>query len=84
MGFNRRQEGIIQYMGTFDKVSFRFAMTQGERDETSVTGGTGSAVKVDPVIYSTGVAYSDGPLWLAVTYQKHEDWAAAGLGGKAW
>ena len=83
MGFNRRQEGIIQYMGTFDKVSFRFAMTQGERDETSVTGGTGSAVKVDPVIYSTGVAYSDGPLWLAVTYQKHEDWAAAGLGGKA-
>ena len=82
MGFNRRQEGIIQYMGTFDKVSFRFAMTQGERDETSVTGGTGSAVKVDPVIYSTGIAYSDGPLWLAVTYQKHEDWAAAGLGGK--
>ena len=83
MGFNRRQEGIIQYMGTFDKVSFRFAMTQGERDETSVTGGTGSAVKVDPVIYSTGVAYSDGPLWLAVTYQKHEDWAAAGLGSAA-
>ena len=30
-GFNRRQEGIIQYMGTFDKVSFRFAMTQGEK-----------------------------------------------------
>ena len=79
MGFNRRQEGIIQYMGSFDKVSFRFAMTQGERDETSVTGGTGSAVKVDPVIYSTGIAYSDGPLWLAVTYQKHEDWVAAGL-----
>ncbi len=79
MGFNRRQEGIIQYMGTFDKVSFRFAMTQGERDETAVTGGTGGAVKVDPVIYSTGIAYSDGPLWLAVTYQKHEDWVAAGL-----
>jgi hypothetical protein len=83
LGFNRRQEGIIQYMGTFDKVSFRFAMTQGEVDETSVTGGTGSAVKVDPVIYSTGVAYSDGPLWLAVTYQKHEDWSAAHLGGAA-
>ena len=79
MGLNRRQEGIIQYMGTFDKVSFRFAFTQGERDETSVTGGTGSAVKVDPVIYSTGIAYSDGPLWLAATYQKHEDWQAAGL-----
>jgi len=79
MGLNRRQEGIIQYMGSFDKVSFRFAFTQGERDETSVTGGTGSAVKVDPVIYSTGIAYTDGPLWLAATYQKHEDWQAAGL-----
>jgi len=79
MGLNRRQEGIIQYMGTFDKVSFRFAFTQGERDETSVTGATGGAVEVDPVIYSTGIAYTDGPLWLAATYQKHEDWQAAGL-----
>ena len=82
MGFNRRQEGIIQYMGTFDKVSFRVAMTQGERDETATTVNS-TTVKVDPVIYSTGVAYTDGPLWLAVTYQKHEDWAAAGLGAKA-
>jgi hypothetical protein len=82
LGFNRRQEGIIQYMGTFDKVSFRFAMTQGERDETTTTVNSVST-KVDPVIYSTGIAYSDGPVWLAVTYQKHEDWTAAGLGAKA-
>ena len=80
LGFNRRQEGIVQYMGTFDKVSFRFAFTQGERDETTTTGGSGATKKVDPVIYSTGVAYSDGPIWLAVTYQKHEDWTAAKLG----
>ena len=83
MGFNRRQEGIIQYMGSFDKVSFRFAMTQGERDEKTTTGGSGTTQKVDPMIYSTGVAYSDGPVWLAVTYQKHEDWVAAGLGDAA-
>ena len=66
-------------MGTFDKVSFRFAMTQGERDELTV-GRSGATKKVDPVIYSTGIAYTDGPLWLAVTYQKHEDWTAATLG----
>ena len=83
LGFNRRQEGIVQYMGSSGPVSYRFAFTQGERDEASVTGGTGSAVKVDPVIYSTGIAYSEGPIWAAVTYQKHEDWTAAGLGGKA-
>ena len=79
MGLNRRQEGIIQYMGGTGPLSYRFAFTQGERDETSVTGGTGSAVEVDPVIYSGGIAYSEGPLWLAATYQKHEDWQAAGL-----
>ena len=79
LGFNRRQEGIIQYMGSFDKLSFRFAMTQGENDELSV-GRSGDTKKVDPVIYSTGIAYSDGPVWLAVTYQKHEDWTAATLG----
>ena len=83
MGFNRRQEGIIQYMGTFDKVSFRFAFTQGENDEKTVTGGSGATHEVDPIIYSTGIAYSDGPLWLAATYQKHEDWQAHGLTGAA-
>ena len=39
-----------------------------------------NTVKVDPVIYSGGIAYSDGPIWLAATYQKHEEWAAANLG----
>ena len=79
MGLNRRQEGLIQYMGGTGPLTYRFAFTQGERDETSVTGGTGGAVEIDPVIYSTGIAYTQGPLWLAATYQKHEDWQAAGL-----
>jgi len=83
MGFNRRQEEIVQYMGSFDKISVRLAYTVGDQDETSVTGGSGSAVKVDPVIYSGGIAYSDGPIWLAATYQKHEEWAAANIGSAA-
>jgi hypothetical protein len=82
MGFNRRQEGIIQYMGSSGPMSYRLAMTQGERDETTTTVNSVST-KVDPVIWSTGVAYSEGPIWAAVTYQKHEDWVAAGLGAKA-
>ena len=82
MGFNRRQEGIVQYLGSTGPLSYRFAFTQGERDETTTTVNS-TSVKVDPVIYSTGIAYSEGPIWAAVTYQKHEDWVAAGLGGKA-
>ena len=28
-----------------------------------------------------GIAYSDGPFWGALTYQKHEEWAASLLDG---
>jgi len=78
-GFNRRQEEIIQYMGSTGNVSYRFAYTVGDNDEKAVTGGSGATGKVDPVIYSTGIAYSSGPIWAAVTYQKHDEWAAGTL-----
>jgi len=38
-------------------------------------------VKTDPVIYSMGIAYTDGPFWGALTYQKHDEWAATKLDG---
>jgi hypothetical protein len=78
MGFNRRQEEILQYMGASGKLSYRFAMTADNQTEaTSARGG----VETDPVIYSAGIAYTDGPFWGALTYQKHEEWAATKLGG---
>jgi len=82
-GFNRRQEEIIQYMGSTGNVSYRFAYTVGDADETATTGGSGATGEVDPVIYSTGIAYSNGPIWAAVTYQKHDEWAAGTLGDTA-
>ena len=75
-GFNRRQEHIIQYWSpNVNGFVFRYAQTAGSRDETGPTGD------LDPVIRSTSLAYENGPFWAAVTYQEHEDWAAAGLGG---
>jgi hypothetical protein len=82
-GFNRRQEEIIQYMGSTGNVSYRFAYTVGDQDETATTGGSGATGEVDPVIYSTGIAYSNGPIWAALTYQKHDEWAAGTLGDTA-
>ena len=79
MGFNRRQEEILQYMGSSGKVSYRFAMTADNK--TDATNGRSGNSNLDPVIYSMGIAYSDGPFWGAVTYQKHEEWAAAKLDG---
>ena len=65
-------------MGSTGKVSYRFAITADmNQDATSARG----SAKTDPVIYSMGIAYSDGPFWGAVTYQKHEEWAATLLDG---
>ena len=79
-GFNRRQEEILQYMGSSGKVSYRAAITADmQSDNTDARNGA----KQDPYILSAGIAYSDGPLWLAFTYQKHESWAATTLHGAA-
>ena len=80
-GFNRRQEEIIQYMGSTGAVSYRFAYTVGDNDEkANISHSSGNAAgEVDPIIFSTGVAYSSGPFWGAITYQKHEEWAAGTL-----
>ncbi len=76
MGFNRRQENIIQYWSpNWNGFVFRFAWTAGTRDETEHMGG-----EIDPVIRSSSLAYTNGPLWAAVTWQDHEDWTAASVG----
>ena len=77
-GFNRRQEHIIQYWSpNWNGFVFRFAWTAGNRDETAAPVGGGD---IDPVIRSSSLAYTNGPLWLAVTWQDHEDWTAASIG----
>ena len=75
-GFNRRQENIIQYWSpNWNGFVFRFAWTAGNRDETAIAGGD-----IDPIIRSSSLAYENGPLWLAVTWQDHEDWTAQSVG----
>ena len=80
-GFNRRQENIIQYWSpNWNGFVFRFAWTAGIRDESTAAVGTASS-EIDPIIRSSSLAYENGPLWLAVTWQDHEDWTAASIGG---
>ena len=74
LGFNRRQEGIIQYWSpNWNGFVFRFAWTTGDRDETHARNDH----EIDPIIRSSSLAYENGPIWLAVTWQDHEDWTAA-------
>ena len=76
-GFNRRQENIIQYWSpNWNGFVFRFAWTAGNRDETAAYNGS----EIDPIIRSSSLAYENGPLWLAVTWQDHEDWTAQSIG----
>jgi hypothetical protein len=77
-GFNRRQEEILQYMGSSGKLSYRIAVTADFQQDKAE--GRNSK-KHDPMILSMGVAYSDGPFWGAVTYQKHDEWAVSTLDG---
>ena len=93
MSFNRRQEGIIQYVWpntdavssqSRDGFQFRFAMTEGSNTDAE-RPGKGS---VDPRIYSTGAAYQSAlangdQVWFAVAYERHEDIALTEAGGQA-
>ena len=79
-GFNRRQENIIQYWSpNWNGFVFRFAQTAGNRDESTVRNDR----EIDPVIRSSSLAYENGPLWLALTWQDHEDWTAISVGDDA-
>jgi len=83
--FNRRQEEVIQYFSpNMNGVTFRVATTNanqsGSGEEVAVTGQAG-ATELDPRIWSMGLAYettlaSGDNLWLAATYQSHDEWSA--------
>lgn len=83
--FNRRQEEVIQYFSpNMNGVTFRVATTnanqEGAGEEQTITGQSG-ATEHDPRIWSMGVAYettlaSGDNVWLAATYQSHDEWAA--------
>ena len=93
LSFNRRQEGIVQYvwpntgaMGsqTREGFQFRFAITDGDAGAAGVDNvAPGGAVKLDPRIWSTGVAYQknvgDGRIWVAAAYEQHDDLSASAL-----
>ena len=82
LSFNRRQEGVIQYVWpntsamasqARDGFQFRFALTEGSNTDSDRGGAT-----LDPRIYSTGISYqknlvNGGHAWFAVAYEKHED-----------
>ena len=36
--------------------------------------------EIDPIIRSSSLAYTNGPVWAAVTWQDHEDWTAVSVG----
>ncbi len=88
--FNRRQEEIVQYFSpNLNGFTFRLATTNaattGANGDNPVVDGNGNTNKLDPRIWSTGVAYettfdSGNNLWLAATYELHDEWAATQLG----
>ncbi len=74
--FNRRQENLIHWWSpNWNGFNARFAITAGLRDETAGPDGD-----LDPQIISTGISYTtdigNDNLWLALTYEEHDEWTA--------
>ena len=88
LAFNRRQEGIVQYVWpntsamasqARDGFQFRVAVTEGSDTDRTVSGHT-----LDPRILSTGVSWQQnlangGQVWLAAAYEQHEDYSIRDL-----
>ena len=96
LAFNRRQEGIVQYVWpntsamadqTRDGFQFRFAVTSGNGIEAVGVDTPFNGRTVDPRIMSTGVSYQhnmgNSQMWLAAAYEQHEDVSAVNLSGSA-
>ena len=94
LSFNRRQEGIVQYVWpntsamasqSRNGFQFRFAITDGDAGANGVDNvAPGGEEDLDPRIWSTGVAYqkdiSDhGRIWLSASYEQHDDISASAL-----
>ncbi len=90
--FNRRQNGLVQYWSpNINGFTFRLATTNAQQDsgynyfagngEVRVVDSNGDSHDLDPRIWSTSLAYentlaSGDNVWFAVTYEKHDEWAA--------
>ena len=89
LSFNRRQEGIVQYVwpntlqmaGNPDGIQFRFAISSGDGLEASGVDTEAYGRTLDPRIISTGISYQhsmgNNQIWLAAAYEQHEDVSAA-------
>lgn len=80
---NRRQENIVQYMSpNWSGFMLRFAFTPGLRDDTQTMVGDANGMnatpgpRIDPMIMSGQLTYSNGPMWLGLGWQNHDDWTA--------
>jgi len=84
LAFNRRQEGVIQYVWpntsamadqSRQGLQFRIAMTEGSATDLNIGGHN-----LDERIWSTGVSYQhnmgNDQIWLAAAYERHEDLSA--------
>jgi len=89
--FNRRQNGVVQWMSpNWNGLTARIATTNAQQDsdfryfagngDVRVTHAAGTD-ELDPRIWSAGVAYTkdvgaSNNIWVAATYEKHDEWAA--------
>jgi predicted porin len=83
--FARRHKGLIWYDSPkFSGFQIKGAFSDNRGDDTIGGVNTPDTVNGSPRLYSLGLNYSNGPIYVAAGYEKHKDFARDGSSDDAW
>ncbi|MGH8599072.1 MAG: porin [Burkholderiales bacterium] len=83
--FARRHKGLIWYDSpSFSGFKVSGAFSDNRGDDTIGGVNTPDTVNGSPRLYSLGLSYGNGPIFVGAGYEKHKDFALDGSSDDAW
>ncbi|MGH8599073.1 MAG: porin [Burkholderiales bacterium] len=83
--FARRHKGLIWYDSpSFSGFKISGAISDNRGDDAIGGVNTPDTVNGSPRLYSLGLSYDNGPIYVGLGYEKHNDFARDGSSDNAW
>jgi predicted porin len=83
--FARRHKGLIWYDSpSFSGFKISGAISDNRGDDAIGGVNTPDTVNGSPRLYSLGLSYDNGPIYVGLGYEKHNDFARDGSSDSAW
>lgn len=76
LSFDRRQNNVVYYESP-DMMGFQAKLAYGANEEKT---STTAAPTADPKMWSGSLTYNNGPAYVAVAYERHDDYWVTGAG----